>query len=164
MELLAADITNTVLLQGHIGFEYAPLWGNILLAIWFWCLGGNVGSFMNVVIYRLPAGLSVVHPGSRCPKCLHAIRWCDNIPVLSWLILRARCRDCGLPIASRYPIIEAIVALWFVVVAFAGPVYLAEHFAYEINVPLLRLSQQWWDPWLMYVNQALAICTLFVQR
>lgn len=71
------------------------------------------GSFANVVIYRFPRGESVVSPGSRCPGCGHDIRWYDNLPVLSWVLLRARCRDCGEPISARYPMVEALSGvLW----------------------------------------------------
>lgn len=73
-------------------------------------LGASVGSFLNVVIARVPAGLSVVHPRSRCPRCLSPIAWYDNLPVVSWLLLRARCRGCALPISARYPLVELLVA------------------------------------------------------
>jgi leader peptidase (prepilin peptidase) / N-methyltransferase len=76
-------------------------------------LGLIFGSFLNVCISRLPQGESVVHPRSRCPQCKAAIRWYDNIPLLSWLILRARCRGCKQPISWRYPLVELAVALWF---------------------------------------------------
>ena len=84
-----------------------------LTLAWIAAMGGCIGSFLNVVIYRLPAGKSLVHPGSRCPKCDHAIRARDNIPVISWLALRGRCRDCGATIAARYPLVEATVAAMF---------------------------------------------------
>jgi len=78
-----------------------------------------IGSFLNVVIWRMPRGESLSHPGSACPSCGHSIRWWDNIPVLSWLLLRAKCRDCGVAISARYPAIElgtgaafAIVVAW----------------------------------------------------
>jgi leader peptidase (prepilin peptidase)/N-methyltransferase len=71
-------------------------------------VGALVGSFLNVVIARVPAGLSVVHPRSRCPRCLAPIAWYDNVPVLSWLLLRGRCRGCRLPISVRYPLIELL--------------------------------------------------------
>ncbi len=71
------------------------------------------GSFANVVIWRVPRGESVVSPGSRCPSCGHAVRWYDNIPVLSWLLLRGRCRDCDAAISRRYPVVEALSGvLW----------------------------------------------------
>lgn len=76
--------------------------------------GASVGSFLNVVIYRLPAGLSLLHPPSRCPKCLHPLRPHDNVPVLGWLWLRGRCRYCKTPISPRYPLIEAATGLLFV--------------------------------------------------
>jgi leader peptidase (prepilin peptidase)/N-methyltransferase len=85
----------------------------------FWlAIGGAIGSFLNVVIYRLPRGLNLAHPPSSCPACGHPIRWRDNIPVLGWLLLRGRCRDCHYPIAARYPLVEATVALVFVILAF----------------------------------------------
>jgi len=77
---------------------------------WSALLGAVVGSFLNVVVARVPAGLSVVRPRSRCPRCLAPIAWYDNLPVLSWLLLRARCRRCQLPISARYPLVEALVA------------------------------------------------------
>ncbi|WP_345751249.1 prepilin peptidase [Microbacterium rhizophilus] len=80
-------------------------------------LGLAIGSFLNVVAWRVPRGESVVAPASACPKCGHAIRAYDNIPVLSWLFLRGRCRDCGVPISSRYPIVEGITGALFVLVA-----------------------------------------------
>jgi leader peptidase (prepilin peptidase)/N-methyltransferase len=78
-----------------------------LLAAWTALLGAVVGSFLNVVVARVPHGLSVVHPRSRCPRCLAPIAWYDNLPVLSWLLLRGRCRGCRLPISRRYPLVEA---------------------------------------------------------
>lgn len=73
-----------------------------------------IGSFLNVVIWRVPRGESIVTPGSACPSCGHEIRAYDNIPLLSWLILRGRCRDCGEPISPRYPIVELTTGLLFV--------------------------------------------------
>jgi leader peptidase (prepilin peptidase) / N-methyltransferase len=70
------------------------------------------GSFLNVCISRLPQRESVVHPPSRCPKCGARIRWYDNVPILSWLILGARCRDCKEPIPWRYPAVELATGLW----------------------------------------------------
>ena len=77
-------------------------------------LGLLIGSFLNVVIYRVPAGLSLVAPGSACPHCGHAVRPYDNVPVVSWLVLRARCRDCSAPISARYPLVELATAALFV--------------------------------------------------
>lgn len=72
-----------------------------------------VGSFANVVIYRLPRGESLSHPPSHCPACGHPIRWWDNVPVVSWLLLGGQCRDCGAPISPRYPLVEAAMGfLW----------------------------------------------------
>jgi leader peptidase (prepilin peptidase) / N-methyltransferase len=80
-------------------------------------LGATVGSFLNVVIHRLPLGESVVLPRSRCPACHTQLRSRDNVPVASWLILRGRCRTCGETISPRYPLIELGTAAAFVAVA-----------------------------------------------
>jgi leader peptidase (prepilin peptidase)/N-methyltransferase len=76
-------------------------------------LGLLVGSFLNVVIHRVPAGLSLLRPGSACPTCQRPVRPYDNVPVVSWLLLRGRCRDCNAPIAGRYPLVEAVTGLLF---------------------------------------------------
>jgi leader peptidase (prepilin peptidase) / N-methyltransferase len=76
-------------------------------------LGILIGSFLNVVIGRVPEGKSVVHPPSACPRCQAQIGPRDNIPILSWLLLRAKCRNCALPISGRYPLIEALTGVLF---------------------------------------------------
>jgi leader peptidase (prepilin peptidase)/N-methyltransferase len=76
-------------------------------------LGSVLGSFLNVCIVRLPLDQSVVRPRSRCPRCQNPIAWYDNIPVISWLLLRGKCRRCGQPISIQYPLIElAVAVLW----------------------------------------------------
>jgi len=80
-------------------------------------VGLLVGSFLNVVIWRVPRGESVVRPPSHCPGCDRPIRPRDNVPVLSWLALRGRCRDCGAPISARYPAVELMTAAVFSVLA-----------------------------------------------
>lgn len=84
-----------------------------ILPIWFWVLGAIFGSFANVVIYRLPAEESVVKPRSRCKECKTPIKWYDNIPILSWFILRGRCRHCKAPFSFRYPLVEILMAFGF---------------------------------------------------
>lgn len=85
----------------------------IALAVLVGLLGLAVGSFLNVVIYRLPRRQSLVWPGSACPHCGKPIRWYDNVPLIGWFVLRGRCRDCGAPISIQYPIIETITAVAF---------------------------------------------------
>lgn len=77
-------------------------------------LGASVGSFANVAIYRLPAGLSLLYPPSRCPKCQHRLRKRENVPIFGWLWLRGRCAHCRTPISPRYPLVEAVTAAIFV--------------------------------------------------
>jgi leader peptidase (prepilin peptidase)/N-methyltransferase len=81
-----------------------------MMVLWGGLFGSLVGSFLNVVIARVPAGESVVSPRSRCPSCGKLIAWYDNIPLLSWALLRARCRSCGTSISARYPLVELVVA------------------------------------------------------
>ena len=97
--------------------------GLLLVAI----TGLMIGSFLNVCISRLPAGQSVVFPGSRCPSCRTPIRWHDNLPVLSYVWLGGRCRACRAPISARYPVIEAVTAAAF----------LAQALVWGENRPLL---------------------------
>ncbi len=85
-----------------------------VLAVLVGVLGLAVGSFLNVVVYRVPLGRSVVRPASACPRCGTAIRPWDNLPVLSWLLLRGKCRDCAAPISGRYPLVEGLTAVLFV--------------------------------------------------
>jgi len=80
-------------------------------SIFAFILGTVVGSFLNVCICRLPEGKSIVSPPSACPKCGHQIRWYENIPIISFLVLRAKCRSCSLPISWRYPLVEALNGL-----------------------------------------------------
>ena len=78
--------------------------------------GSAIGSFLNVVVYRLPAGLSVIRPPSRCPKCLNQLKPYENIPVFGWLWLRGRCNHCLRPISARYPLVEAATGLLFLLI------------------------------------------------
>lgn len=85
-------------------------------------LGSLLGSFLNVCVQRLPRGESVIRPRSRCPACGMPIAWRDNIPVVSWLALRGRCRSCRAGISARYPIVELVIALvWAGSVQWLGP-------------------------------------------
>ena len=84
-------------------------------------IGLCIGSFLNVVIYRLPIGQSIVTPPSRCRKCGYQLQWYDNIPVLSWLFLRGRCRKCGVGVSIQYPIVELITGALFVLVIWMTP-------------------------------------------
>jgi leader peptidase (prepilin peptidase)/N-methyltransferase len=80
-----------------------------------------IGSFLNVVIYRLPLGQSLATPPSRCRKCGYSLRWFDNIPVVSWLILRGRCRKCGIAVSWQYPVVELVTGVLFVLVVWLTP-------------------------------------------
>ena len=89
----------------------------LVLAALVGLFGLLIGSFLNVVVHRVPRGESVVSPPSACPSCGNAIRPRDNIPVAGWLLLKGKCRDCAAPISPRYPLVEAATAALFVVMA-----------------------------------------------
>jgi leader peptidase (prepilin peptidase)/N-methyltransferase len=93
-----------------------------------------VGSFLNVVVYRLPIGESLVAPGSRCPSCGTAIKPYDNVPVLGWLVLRGRCRACRSAISSRYPLVEALTAV------LAVAVVLVKHSPRDLTLGLVLVA------------------------
>lgn len=99
----------------------APLWWCLL--IWLFVLGAAIGSFINVVVYRLPRGLSLLYPPSRCPACETPIRPHDNVPIFGWLLLGGRCRQCGAAISPRYPLVELAMGLIFVALAVTGPLF-----------------------------------------
>ena len=91
-------------------------------AVWipiFAFLGLCVGSFLNVVAWRLPRGESVVRPGSHCPSCERPLRAYENVPVLAWVLLRGRCRTCGASISARYPLVELATGVLYVAIAAA---------------------------------------------
>lgn len=87
-----------------------------LSCVFVFVVGSCVGSFLNVLIYRLPRHMSIVRPGSHCPNCNHRISWYDNIPLLSWLLLRRSCRHCGQSISVTYPLVELVTAIVFTLV------------------------------------------------
>ncbi len=91
------------------------MWPLVAVAAVF---GLMIGSFLNVCIARIPEGESIVSPGSRCPRCRTPIRWYDNLPVLSYLLLGGKCRSCREPISARYPAVELITAIAFALQAF----------------------------------------------
>jgi leader peptidase (prepilin peptidase)/N-methyltransferase len=91
-------------------------WGpTIVGGLFIFLFGACVGSFLNVLVWRLPTGQSVVTPPSRCPKCGHRLRWHENVPILGWLLLRGRCSACRIPISMQYPAVELLVAVLFLV-------------------------------------------------
>jgi prepilin signal peptidase PulO-like enzyme (type II secretory pathway) len=119
---------------------------NLVTALWLGFIGACIGSFLNVVAYRTPRGMSVVWKPSHCPSCGHDIRPRDNLPVLGWLLLRGRCRDCGAPISPRYAIVEAVMGAAFFTLAYV------ELFSGAANVPggpFLEAADSWntvWNP------------------
>lgn len=94
----------------------AGLWAGVPFHFWsvvFFVFGSMVGSFLNVCIYRMPLGLSVVSPPSHCPHCKYSIPWFLNVPLLTWTMLRGRCKSCGAPISPRYVGVELLTAMAF---------------------------------------------------
>jgi leader peptidase (prepilin peptidase)/N-methyltransferase len=115
-------------------------WSAAVTGLLFWCaFGGICGSFINVLVYRLPLGLNVVTPPSACPACGTKLAWYDNIPVLGWIMLRGRCRYCRTPISAEYPIVEFITALIF------GGMW-AVWFMHPSLVDLIGIRQFIWRP------------------
>lgn len=114
----------------------------IFILLWIFAIGTIFGSFLNVVVWRLPQGMSLSFPASYCPHCQHPIRWRHNIPLLGWWILRGKCYDCGKPISARYPWVEFLCGLGFLCPAwlfllggFAIPVYF-----YDVTVYMTLLA------------------------
>jgi len=103
-----------------------------VIPFFFFLFGIVIGSFLNVCISRIPEGVSIVSPGSRCPRCLNPIKPYDNIPVFGWLLLRGKCRNCALPISPMYPLVEFTTGLVFVLTW------------YEFGISLLTLK------WLIF--------------
>jgi leader peptidase (prepilin peptidase)/N-methyltransferase len=112
-------------------FPGLPIWLSFALVA---ALGAIIGSFLNVVIHRLPLEESIVFPNSRCPSCATAIKAYDNIPVLSWVLLRGRCRSCSAPISARYPAVELLTALLF------AAVFLRDGFGYVLPFDLVFVT------------------------
>ena len=132
----------------------------VFLAVWLFAVGACVGSFVNVVALRLPAGIGIAHSSSRCPRCLHPIRWYDNIPLISWLDLRGQCRDCGLPIPIRYPLVELLVGLLFLALALGEALVTARN----LPVPHFAGRVLYWTPaevWTLFAFHSLLLTTLF---
>src|ERR1700691_5714051 len=107
-----------------------PMFERLLFDMIAFLAGLLIGSFLNVCIYRMPRDISVVRPRSHCPHCRHTIAWYDNIPVLSFFLLRARCRHCLAAIPPRYALVEISTGLAFLFSAFAlGPTIAAAKYA-----------------------------------
>lgn len=103
--------------------EWLDLYGSTAVVLWcFWSfvLGACFGSFTTACVWRIPRGISIVWPPSSCPKCGHRLGASENIPILGWLLLRGRCKGCGLPISPRYVLIELATALLFTVTAYSA--------------------------------------------
>ena len=130
-----------------------------LIVVWLTALGAVFGSFLNVVVYRLPRRMSLIEPPSQCPTCKKPIAWYDNVPVLGWIVLRGRCRKCRAPISVRYPLVEAATAAMF------GVLGTVEFLSGGANLPR-RTSEPLegvyvtGDLYTIYVYHLLLLCTL----
>lgn len=122
---------------------------DVIWIIFLFVMGACVGSFLNVVIYRLPRGESIAFPGSHCPSCGRAIRWYDNIPLLSWLALGGRCRFCKTHISPRYLVIELVTAL------LVGGLYVCYYI-----VEFRRGAGEFEVTWPMFIAHAALVCGL----
>ncbi|MEQ9408489.1 MAG: prepilin peptidase [Fuerstiella sp.] len=147
-------------------FNLPMLGMQLLIATWIFVLGTCFGSFLNVVIYRLPAGLSLGRPKSRCPRCETPLAARDNIPILGWLLLRGRCRYCQLPIAVRYPLIETVCGAVFLALLFGElltgasnlPLRHPDHFHVNPGFWLVWFAK--WDLTGIYLFHCLLLTTV----
>ena len=98
-------------------------------------IGICIGSFLNVVIYRLPIEMSILSPRSFCPKCKNKIKWYFNIPILSWIILKAKCNYCASKISVKYPIVEVITGVLFIIFSSASPYF----YSFNLNNPFEKI-------------------------
>jgi leader peptidase (prepilin peptidase)/N-methyltransferase len=114
--LLFAYTPPMTIIQSANSFESVTGLPEAIGCVFVFALGAIIGSFLNVVIHRVPNEQSIVFPNSACPKCGAAIRAFDNIPILSWLMLRGKCRGCAAPISARYPAVELLTAIVFTLV------------------------------------------------
>jgi leader peptidase (prepilin peptidase)/N-methyltransferase len=135
----------------------SPLWETSALLF-----GLVVGSFANVAIHRIPLGESVVTPRSRCPSCRALIRAGDNVPVLSWLVLGRRCRNCRAPISWRYPAVEAANGLLYLGIALRWGPSLAALVAMAFVTALLLLASGLLGGWPRLLLNALAALTAYL--
>ena len=110
----------------------------LILCLGVALFGACVGSFLNVFVYRVPRRKSLVYPPSHCPHCGHPIRWYDNVPVIGWVKLRGKCRDCQLPISIRYPCVEG-----FCGILFGGVFVLVSHLWTLSLLSLLAVTLLW---------------------
>ena len=101
---------------------------SIIYIFWEFLIGICIGSFLNVLIFRLPNEISILKIRSFCPKCKNKIKWYFNIPIISWIILKAKCNNCSTKISSRYPLVELIIGILFVVFSNANPYF------YNVNL------------------------------
>ena len=138
-----------------------------LIAFWLFAVGGAIGSFLNVVVYRVPRRMSLIAPGSHCPACKHPVRWFDNVPMLGWLLLRGKCRDCHVAISVRYPTVEAITATLFLVLGLVeclgGGANLPSRFAQESGEIIchgLAYLPRPWEVCGIHAYHLLLLCTL----
>lgn len=130
-------------------------------------LGSVIGSFLNVVIYRAPRGESIVRPRSRCPACGDTIPGWANVPILSWLALRGRCRNCSAPISLRYPLVEATTALLFVAVLWHAPSLARLLSGWLLAAALVTVAMIDWDHqivpnWITFPGMLVGLALSFV--
>tara|TARA_Y100001934_G_C12340983_1_gene770189 strand:- start:392 stop:1270 length:879 start_codon:yes stop_codon:yes gene_type:complete len=140
----------------HNELALVPWWTTFVLTSAY-LFGSCIGSFLNVVIYRLPAGKSVVHPGSACPSCEQPIAWYDNLPVVSWFVLLGKCRHCKAPFSFRYAAIELAVGLFAAGLVYRyglGPFALSHFVAASIMIAIAGIDH---DSFLIDTRMTLAL-------
>ncbi len=124
-----------------MNYETVLLLAKVIPLLFVAAFGACVGSLINVLVYRLPKGLDVVSPPSRCPACDTKLTWRENIPIFGWLLLRGRCRFCKSPISAEYPAVEAFVAVLYM--ALATLWYVVPGSATLVGVPIGAIRPEW---------------------
>ncbi len=155
--------TPTLPLRESLGQALRLRTMQVFAIVWIFFFGASIGSFLNVVVYRAPRGKTLLGP-SRCPRCQQTIRPRHNVPVFGWIALGGRCRDCRLPIAPRYPIVELIVGLVFLTLAagelFTGGATLPIRKPnYYTGIAMVVFDPQW-DLIAIYLTHALLVSVL----
>lgn len=150
-ELVADSKQNSAATKSTFELTYYDIFQmkslELISALWFVAVGATIGSFANVVVYRLPRGRELVFAGSACPHCGVRIRARDNLPILGWILLGGRCRNCRSEISTRYPIVESLIAILFLVL------FVRELISGGANLPVREPNMYSGVVWILFYTK-----------